>query len=56
MIGGMIFIGWKMIKSAFSIVFKSDKDKKTGIYDTSNIAWLLGPAALLGISQGVSGE
>jgi len=56
MIGGLAFVWWKMIKSAFNIVFKSNKEKGTGIYDSSNIGWLLGPTALIMGSQARSGE
>lgn len=35
---GGIFLGWKMLSSAYKMVFKSDKEKKTGIYDWSNLA------------------
>ena len=45
--GGVVFLGWKMLSSAFKMVFKSDKKEKTGIYDSSNRARLGIPTALI---------
>lgn len=56
MIGGLAFVGWKMLSSAFKVVFKSNKEKGTGIYDSANLWWLLGPTALIMWSQARSGE
>lgn len=54
--GGVIFLGWKMLSSAFKMVFKSSKEKKTGVYDTSNRARLGIPTALIIWSHARTGE
>ena len=54
--GGAIFLGWKMIYSAFKMVFKSDKEKKTWIYDWSNRARLGIPTALIFWANARKGE
>ncbi|MFA6256344.1 MAG: hypothetical protein WC606_04110 [Candidatus Absconditabacterales bacterium] len=54
--GGAIFLGWKMLSSAFKMVFKSDKEKKTGVYDSANRARLGIPTALIFGSQARTGE
>jgi len=54
--GGAIFLGWKMISSAFKMIFKSDKATKKGIYDSSNRAWLGIPTALLFWAQARTGK
>ncbi len=54
--GWMVFLWWKMVSSAFKMIFKSNKEKKTGVYDWSNRAWLGIPAAVLFWSQARTGE
>ncbi len=59
MTAGVVIVWRKMISSAFKMIFKSGKwakEAKTGIYDSSNRAWLLGPSALIFGSQARSGE
>ncbi len=59
-LGGIGFLGYKMISSAFRMIFKSKKwvDGKwgTGIYDSKNRARLGIPTALIMGSQMYSGE
>lgn len=63
--GGAIFLGWKMLSSAFKMVFKSDRGTKgandkytggTGIYDSANRARLGIPTALMFWSEAWTGQ
>jgi len=54
--GGAIFLGWKMLSSAFKMIFKSNKEKKTGVYDSSNRARLWIPTALIFWANARKGE
>lgn len=53
---GAIFLGWKMLSSAFKMAFKSNKEKKTGIYDGSNRARLGIPVGLTFWANARKGE
>lgn len=56
LVGGMIFVWWKMISSAWNLVtwkYKDDKDNKE---KNKALARLLGPAALIMWSHAISGE
>ena len=44
--GGVIFLWWKMISSAYKMIFKSDKKEGKGIYDWTNRARLSIPTVL----------
>lgn len=56
--GAAIFVGWKMLKSAFRLITGADKgdtdDKKAA--RRKNRAWILGPAAIIFGLQAATGE
>ena len=43
-VAGTVFIGWKMLSSAFKLIMGSDKDKPED--KRKDRAWLLGPIAI----------
>ena len=49
---GLVFVGWKMLSSAFSLL---SKEGRTGDKLASNLKWLGIPAALMFASQAYSG-
>ena len=53
---GAIFVGWKMLKSAFNLVTGAHKGKEHDDERRADRAWLIGPPAVIFGLQAATGE